>query len=78
MEEREVQDVELVNLQEKIEYSEKHENRRRLDYDESGKVVNWVEKIVSWMKNLLRGYLFPGPPSSGCGLLSSYQNPPHP
>lgn len=46
MEEKEVQDVELVNLQEKIEYS-KHENRRKLDYDESGKVVNWIEKIVS-------------------------------
>ncbi|MBR6516961.1 MAG: hypothetical protein IKT40_09025 [Bacilli bacterium] len=59
MEEREVQDIELIDLDNRREDSEKHENRRRMEFDDGTKVVNWVENIVSLisrygMKKLLQ------------------------
>lgn len=61
MEERELQDIELDNLKEK----EKHENRRRFEIDDSGKVINWVDKIVSLiskygMKKMLQALFLVG------------------
>lgn len=50
MEERELQDVEYNNFMEQREQSEKHV-KRRLDFDDGAKVVNWLERIVSLIQN---------------------------
>lgn len=46
MEEKEMQDAEFVQFQERMNNSVRFESKRKLDYDESGKVVSWVERIV--------------------------------
>ena len=50
MEERNVQDVEYDNFIEKMNQSETHV-KRRMDFDDGGKVVNWLERIVALIHN---------------------------